>query len=327
MREIVIATPLNANAASQPYDFMDGISIRDLSGKIDWDGSIIKRTVSEHDYEHLTGMRYWLCVTGEQTADDEQLYSKAHRAAMAMQLVLPIGAMHLFLKLEHSALTYDNTGSSHPRHLCSTLLGRIANLEAQNPAGSFDAIYKGVSRAFAEKLIRLQNPILLLEHGMQACHVPLSTLMFVIGLDMLFMAGSIGPFVRRIGGFVGPHHLIFPPDAMERQPNTKAVDVLEDLYTFRNKIGHGHEIPQKPFRQPHDLTSTTMEKINFDVHSYAELMMQSGLFILAGTLRRIFTEGMMDEVKDRSRWRQRMRDAEQRYCNEGGREPRRSEGY
>ena len=107
----------------------------------------------------------------------EELYDAAHHAAMAVQIICPTGTKHIFLKFQQTSESWDNIDRYHPRELCSTLLGRITHLEDQGLAQHFDAVYASIRRAFAEKLVRLQNPLLLLEHGMQIGNVYLSSLM------------------------------------------------------------------------------------------------------------------------------------------------------
>jgi hypothetical protein len=52
MPEVLVATPLRYSAVSRPYEFADGISIRELS-PIRWDVSIVKGFISEREREDL----------------------------------------------------------------------------------------------------------------------------------------------------------------------------------------------------------------------------------------------------------------------------------
>jgi hypothetical protein len=220
MPEVLVATPLKYSTVLSPYEFADRISIRELS-PIRWDASIVKGFISERERGDLANTRYWLCAAKEYAhvyGDvGDELYYAAHHAAMALQIICPTGAKHIFLKFQQSSEGWDNIGSYHPKELCSTLLGRITYLEDQGLA-YFDAVYAGIRRAFAEKLVRLQNPVLLLEHGMQIGNVNLGSLMFVMALDMLFMAGEISPFMQRVGGFLGLDSFIFPPGFPDELP-------------------------------------------------------------------------------------------------------------
>jgi hypothetical protein len=200
MPEVLVATPLNSSAVTRSYSFGNGISIRELS-PIRWDVAIIKSDVSEREREELAKTKYWLCAAKEYEhaydSDDNELVSMAYAAAMALQILCPIGAKHQFLEFEPTPSGWDNVSSSPPnKPLCKTLLGKITHLEDQGFPDHFAAVYEGIRRANTEKLLRLQNPVLLLEHGMQTGHPYLGTLMFVMGLDVLFMAGESAGFMH-----------------------------------------------------------------------------------------------------------------------------------
>ena len=182
----------------------------------------------------------------------------------------------------------------------------------------------GIQKAFEEKVVRLQNPALLLEQGMQTGNRYLGTLLCVMGLDMLFMAGSKMPFISRLGGFLGLDSYVFPPVlSLDIQPREVVADVIEDVYELRNLIAHGLEIPEKPYRQYCDLRSTTGERINYVNYHYGDLILDSSLFLLTRALRKIFIENLYEDVKDVARWRAKMTLYEHRYKNAGGfrREP------
>ena len=154
MHEVLVVTPLKFSAVSKPYEFTNGISIRELA-PIRWDVSIVKGVVSEREREDLANTRYWLCAAKqyEHVLGDvgDELWDAARHAAMALQIICPTGAKHVFLKLQQTSEGWDNIGSNHPKELCSTLLGRITQLEHQG-LSHFDAVYEGIHRAFAEKL-------------------------------------------------------------------------------------------------------------------------------------------------------------------------------
>src|ERR1019366_7216439 len=174
MREVLVATPLKPGVVRRTYAFGDGIAVRELS-PILWDTSIPKTLISAHERDQLAQARYWLCASKEvecvYRGVGDDLYAKAMYAMSALQIICPSGAENVFLKFEHTEQGYDNIGYKLPKELCSTLIGRITWAEDQGFAHDFEAIYDGVKRAFTERIVRLQNPILLLEHGMQIDNV------------------------------------------------------------------------------------------------------------------------------------------------------------
>jgi hypothetical protein len=330
MPELLVATPLRNSAVTRPYDFADGISIRELV-PILWDISIVKNYISEDERAKMADAKYWLCASRDYEYDfgdtGRELFTKARHAAWALQVICPSGAPHVFLKFQKTDGGYDNIGTERPKELCRTLLGNLLSVEKQGLQEDFDAVYAGIRRAFTEKVVRLQNPVLLIEHGMQTGHVNLGALMFVMGLDMLFMAGETGAFMSRVGGFLGVESYVFPPvTSLNIRPTTVVGDVLNDLYEFRNIIAHGQEIPETPYRQKSDLMSTGGQRINYEDYHRAELLLESGLFMLTASLRRIFVEKLFDEVKDTGKWRTKMRLYEHRYKESGGPEANKQRG-
>lgn len=120
--EVLVATPLRHSAVSRPYTFADGISIRELS-PIRWDVAIAKSTVSEQERETLAATKYWLVAAQEYAhvygSIGEELYERALAAAMALQITCPTGALHTFLKFQHTPTGWDNIGSLQPKQLWS----------------------------------------------------------------------------------------------------------------------------------------------------------------------------------------------------------------
>jgi hypothetical protein len=111
MPEVLVATPLKYTAVSRPYEFADGISIRELS-PIRWDVSIVKGFISEREREDLANNQYWLCAAKEYAhvyGDvGNELYDAAHQAAMVLQIICPTGAKHIFLKFQQTSEGWDN---------------------------------------------------------------------------------------------------------------------------------------------------------------------------------------------------------------------------
>ncbi|MEZ5401277.1 MAG: hypothetical protein R2729_16525 [Bryobacteraceae bacterium] len=283
MPEVIVATPLKT--VSRPYSFGEGISIRELT-EIRWDSATVKNVIAEQEREELRETKFWLVAAKEYDtafgSNSDELYDLAWIAAMSLQIICPTGAHHVFLKFQTRQDGWDNIGSRNPKRLCSTLLGRLAgaSLEDQGLTQRFAAIYQGIRRAQEDKLVRIQNPVFLLEHGQQIGNPVLGTLFFVMGLDVLFMAGESSTFMERIGGFMGLDTLLFPPDAyLHRQPSIDVRQILRDLYDLRNIIAHGQEIPKTPYREPYPIMSTTGEQINRETLGYADILLEASLFL------------------------------------------------
>ena len=189
----------------------------------------------------------------------------------------------------------------------NTPMGNMTSLEQQGFSQDFGKVYEGVDRVFSDQIVRLQNPIILMEHGLRITDVyPLCTLFWAMGLDMLFMAGETRTFIERIKGFLGQQTLIFPETCYNQSPKYQVQEVLNDLFNFRNIVAHGREIPKSPYREQHYFLDTQGSVIYSD-YFYAQLMQESALFLLCKSLRKIFVEGLVAVVKDESKWRQKLK--------------------
>jgi hypothetical protein len=317
MPEVLVATPLDYFKVSKPYQFAGGVEIREISAIL-WEEAIVQRFISEYEREGLAETTYWLCATKEVPiafADESDgLYDACRRAMYALQIICPSGGRNVYLKFQRTPNGYANMDSQHPKKMNNTLLGRLASAEDQGLAQDFDRVYAGVKRAFEEKLVRLQNPVLLLEHALQIGTVELGTLMSVMALDMLFMAGEKQPFVKRLGGFLGPQSRVFPRTSILRnRPIVQVEEVLSHLYEFRNVIAHGQEVPSEPYRQKYDLKDDRDGRINAEDYYHAELMLEAGIFMLAQALRQVFVEDLFDDISDQTAWRSKLRLYENRY--------------
>ena len=123
--------------------------------------------------------------------------------------------------------------------------------------------------------------------------------MFVMGVDMLVMAGEKMPFVTRLGGFLAPRSYVFPPDSiMQLQPSVKVQDILADLYEFRNAIAHGREIPKTPLPTEIRFALVNGGRINHEDYYHSELMVEGGLFLLTEALRKVAVDNLLDLVQD-----------------------------
>ena len=320
MPTVLVGTPVSGT--HQPYTFAEGLSIERLPNIL-WDKAIVKGFISDGERRSLERAEYWLCARKEvehvyaPTIGDD-LMEKVTYGAWALQIICPIGASHIFLLFHDSPEGYDNIGSRHGRPLLNTLMGRLASREDIGLARYFDAVYSGINRAFSEKIIRIVNPVMLLEHSMQADNLYISTLLSVMALDMLFMAGQIKPFVARLNGFLGFSTHVLPVDSIYKcQPTPTVGEVVSDVYDFRNVIAHGQRIPKTPYRQPYDLRCTDGQKITDDQqpYHYAELMQEAARFLLTSSLLKIFSDNLVDLLQDDKQWGFQMNLYEHRYNN------------
>ena len=136
----------------------------------------------------------------------------------------------------------------HRLPLNETVWGRLVSVPGTMPT-ELPVIMERIEDAIRRPIIRVQNPVYLLEHGLQATNLHIRVLLWTTGLDGLLMANNRSEFVERLHNLLGADTLIFPPDKiMNRQPKYKVSDVSGDLYDLRSEIAHGREI-SKRFRE------------------------------------------------------------------------------
>lgn len=315
----MVASPLSSNLLSEPYELSNGISIRNEL-PIQWDDAIVNDVIPQFEREDLRNTNLWLCVSDHEEQpvgyDFRALYTKARHALWALQILCPNGAMNLYLELEESSGGFRNSGTSAQKALCKTRIGNVSRINETSFERDFDAVYEMVSRAYTEKVVRLQNPIVILEHGMQIGEPMLGTLLFTMGLDMLVMAGDCRNFVARLGGFLGPTNRVFPENyILERQAKLCVEEILPDIYGMRNIVAHGQQVPLDPYRTPYALKDVNGNPMDFDESLFGDIVLQATLFLLTSALRKVALDGLFDEVADEATWKQKMSLFERRWSD------------
>jgi len=98
-----------------------------------WDISVVKGLVSAADKTNMTKAKYWICASREYEyvlpGTGDELYAEARNAALAVQVISPSGAMHIFLKFQRTDNGYDNIGAHHLKELCCTSLSKLISAE------------------------------------------------------------------------------------------------------------------------------------------------------------------------------------------------------
>jgi hypothetical protein len=125
---------------------------------------------------------------------------------------------------------------------------------------------------------------------------------------MLFMAGDAVTFANRAAGFLGGNTLVFPPLPFGfPHPRLTIGEVLRDVYELRNIIAHGRAVPAIPFREKRDLVDADNIRISEFDYRYSEIIMESALFLLSRSLRKIMVDDLVDLVKDEAAWKQKLK--------------------
>lgn len=306
-----VATPLTRGGFSRPFKFELGVSIRSIS-PILWDRSVIaQQFMSLEERKEMSEAPFWLAIDEPEKMLSPELgdrYTPIKRALSSLQIIHPVGAKNAHLGFRQVPGGLEPVHSCHPQKLKPTLFSKFLRLDQAMFEKAFNQIHYGVIRAERERIVRLQNPIVLLELGMQADHPYISTLLWTMGLDMLLMAGRPTPFCSRIKNFLGSSTPVFPAMFTWRPtpscPSITVSDVVKDLYALRSEIAHGHKIPPS-FGTEFDLTGSEGETIVASLQ-YSQILSEAALFLLTSCLYKVFTMNMVDEVKSDSHWRKRL---------------------
>jgi hypothetical protein len=209
--------------------------------------------LSQHDLGKLKSVRYWLWYEFESEWPRNLQREKAALALFdyaqyGIQLLAPTGSRGIVLMARKIRDRLMIESGLHRPPLNETVWGRHV---AHPKTLRFDlpVIMERMETAFQRRIIRLQNPVYMLEHGLQATNLHIRVLLWVTGLDGLLMANNRSEYVDRLQNLLGADTLIFPPDKiMSRQPKYTVADVAQDLFDLRSDIAHGREI-SKRFRQ------------------------------------------------------------------------------
>lgn len=319
METILVGTPIPHKLGSENLAFPDGVTIGKIQN-IQLDKSFLNQVMSGMDVDAISNWKVWLTVSEdiESGHNAPPGYAKARWAMSSLQIIRPFGCKNVYMgfRKNQEGWTHLNYGF-HPSEMKCPDIACMAYYDVEGIKKDFEKVYRGVSRAFDEKITRLENPIVLLELGLQANHIYLSTLMWVMALDMLFMAEKKIPFVERLTGFLGVDTLIFPPlFECEFQADLTVGSIATDLFQFRSIVAHGKLIPKK-FLAQRELKNTNPE---CSVHgedlyqySYSQILSASALYLLVRSLRKIMVEDLIDVVGDDKKWRQKLKAGAARY--------------
>ncbi len=308
----ILAAPLRRWEAGEG-PIAEGLTVKPLDLGTLRDLRSLKRFLSQHDLDALESADHWLCYEflGPWPIDPrtkEPAQARFDAAQYAVQLLAPIGRPGLVLipRLVRGEGMIESVGRRLP--LNETVWGRVMSVP-QNIRYDLPAIIERIEDAFRRHVIRIQNPIYFLEHGLQATNPHIRVLLWTTGLDALLMAGNAEAFADRLHNLLDADTLIFPPGKFtSSQPTYKVGDVSRDLYQLRSDIAHGREIRMK-FREQTGFKAVDGGDIpgNLPVTQYRQVLEECAVFLLAAALRKVLTLNLFDVTASESRWRQRLR--------------------
>ena len=269
--------------------------------------------LSQHDLNELKSVRNWLWYEFQSpwprdTQAEALARTRFEFAQYALQLLAPTGSRGLMLMARRTNDKFVLESGHHRLPLNETVWGRLVS-HPGSTATELPVVMERIEEAFQRRIIRVQNPVYLLEHGFQATNLHIRVLLWTTGLDGLLMANNRSEFVDRLHNLLGADTLIFPPDnIMNRQPKYRVSDVSGDLYDLRSEIAHGREIGKR-FREKTGFKALDGFDISgvFPDYQYRQVLGECAVFLLASALRKVLLMNLLDDIASEKKWRQRLR--------------------
>jgi hypothetical protein len=300
-------TPLRAPWKHPLREISRGIRIieKPVFDETDWRFWNLRRTEETDALERS----HWLSIEEEcQYHERDRVLARIQitlrTAVLAFQLWAPKGWDGVIIHAQvRDGLHVDSVVFAEPYVMSKW--GKMVNAEALNP-GELATLVEGTLTAFESRSVPLVNPFQFLEIGLQTAfnHAIGGALFWTFGLDgLLGNAGGQEVFCARLNRLLGADTLIFPVDWAGRRPVYKVGDVSKDIFAFRNQLSHGQMILEK-HRKPIDFKFEPPELAYLAIEKWTQttLIVESALFTLLASLKRIITEGYLERMKDQRIW-------------------------
>jgi hypothetical protein len=307
----VILTPLK-NWTGEECTIKPGLRIRRLNDADMPDFDSWAHFLSGREIDELKRQSFWLCHDYEDSLTEDGSTGEAaceavDRTLSAIQVLAPIGGENILLVSKISKAGWVLESGLHRQRLSETVWGRLSGLPVSFTS-DLPIVLERIQDVFRRQIVRLQNPVLLLEHGLQATNLHIRILLWTTGLDALIMANKRSEFCERIFNLLGENTRIFPQDdILNRQPKYTVGDVADDLYELRSEIAHGREISRR-FREKTGFLTENGHSVEgiFQDYQYRQVLHECAVFLLCQALRKIFLLNLADVVASERKWRERL---------------------
>jgi hypothetical protein len=297
----VLLSPL-ANWKGQEESVAEGMEIRRLrpaeSSALEASDTILHH----HDIGELAKDCYWLCYDFENDYPaDNVRYRRRQDAAFklmlhamySIQILLPIGATNLFILYRKTEAGLALELTTRRQAFLETIWGRQCRFDPSF-RDEIAPVLDRIRQTFQKPILRLQIPIWLLEQGMGAPDRHIRILLWATGLDALTRSGGTVAFGERLGQLLGPETEIFPPDAANRRPKYRVIDVVGDLYQLRNEMAHGLPFHEKFRKKREFLAEGGVEELA--AFRYDHVLEECAVFLLSKTLREVLLRNRVFDV-------------------------------
>ena len=174
----------------------------------------LKRWFGPHEIYDLEGLPYWIChefsgAADSETVDkDREANGVLDSGLMAVELLKPLGTMNARF------VVADLAGQPHVRTvfrgawMTEPIWARVSHVQESELQG-LPKLFGRLKMAESDGLIRVINPVRLLEHGLQVSEAYLRILLCTAGLDVLLMAGGRAKFSKHLYNLLGADTFVF----------------------------------------------------------------------------------------------------------------------
>jgi hypothetical protein len=160
------------------------------------------------------------------------------------------------------------------------------------------AITPSLLRAYETKCLPITRAVNVLEVGYNSRYLDVKQLLWVTGIEALFTSSTYNgapTVIRRLRHFLGSKTQIYNPVDFPRflsMPTLSLKDVLEDIYSVRNRLAHGEWVPEEFMNRPGHQGGTS---------SYAEILLEATGIALRLALIRILRDSLLEIFGDKDR--------------------------
>ncbi len=262
--------------------------------------------LSREDIREFRGTGRWLIYDysyppGDRTPDPEE---RLGNTLVALQVGAPTGCDHFVMFTKTLDSEYANLTLHVKNRLHSCGWARHLGWDGITPDQLLKTV-NGVLQFIQDKQIRFVNPIRLLENGLYSSEPYIQTLIWVMGLDGLLMAGNRTTFIHRLCRLLGAETQVFPalPDGGLICRTYTVEEVAGEMFDLRSEIAHGRPIREKFWQPLPDIPTGIYEVAYLGMPALRNVLAEGALFLLCRALRTIILDGLASTFSSTRTWR------------------------
>ena len=260
--------------------------------------------LSKHDVEKIQGWKYALIHYYDEEQylhSDAELQSRdlLHKIFIGLRIVRPsrVPWQYLHARIEPNG-NLDASGFSRAEVPLTVLPCDLWAPIRRNDAGLLKAIVPALLKAYEANCEPLTRAMRVLEMGYITPFPDVKQLLWVTGLEALFTSATYhgAPVViHRIRQFLGSKTRVYEQADFHigvSVPSLTLKNVLQDIYTVRNRLAHGEWIPGEFLSRP---------GYPGGAKSYADILVEATGIVLRLALTRIFKESLLETFGDKDK--------------------------